>query len=58
MYRDCFDVLPVTFVIDNSDRTKVDAELNRFQLYFNTVEKHKNAGVQAVNHALTTHPNL
>jgi hypothetical protein len=58
MYKDAFDVLPITFVIDNQDRTKVDTEFNRFQLYFNTIEKHKHAGLPAVNQALSSHPNL
>ena len=59
MYRDCFDVLPLTFVIDNSDRTKVDPELTKFQMFFNTIEKHKNSGgVHAINQALQAHPNL
>jgi hypothetical protein len=58
LYRDCFDVLPMTFVIDNSDRTKVDPEFTRFQMFFNTIEKHKNNGVLAINQALQSHPNL
>lgn len=42
----------MTFVIDNSDRTKVDPEFTRFQMFFNTIEKHKHNGVQAINQAL------
>ena len=58
MYRDCFDVLPLTFVIDHSDKTKVDSEFSRFQLFFNTIEKHKLGGVAVINQALASHPNL
>jgi len=58
MYRDCFDVLPLTFVINNSDKTKVDSEFTRFQLFFNTIEKHKQSGFAVINQALASHPNL
>jgi len=49
MYRDCFDVLPLTFVINNSDKTKVDSEFKQFQLFFNTIEKHKQSSIAVIN---------
>jgi len=32
--------------------------INRFQIYFNTIDKNKALGTQAINAALTNHPNL
>lgn len=41
-HRDVFDYLPITFVIDfSTDKQIVDQNYDKFQIYFNTIEKHK-----------------
>jgi hypothetical protein len=58
-HRDVFDYLPITFVIDfSTDKQIVDQNYDKFQIYFNTIEKHKDQGIQSVNAAIATHPNL
>ena len=57
-YRDVFDAIPITFVIDTSDKTRVCPELSRFSLYFTTIERNKQHGTPGINQALLSHPNL
>jgi hypothetical protein len=48
-HRDVFDVLPITFVIDYSDKTLFDMAMDKFTIFFNTIEKNKLNGTLAVN---------
>lgn len=57
-HKDVFDLLPITFVIDYSDRHAFEQIYDRFSLYFNLIEKHKAGGHEAVNAALASHPNF
>lgn len=55
-HRDVFDYLPITFVIDfSADKTTVDQNYEKFQIYFNTIEKYKDQGIQSVNTAINAH---
>jgi len=58
-HKDVFDFLPITFVIDYSDQSsRTETILDKFTIFFNTIDKHKSSGLQQVNSALQTHPNL
>ena len=45
-HKDVFDYLPITFVIDfSADKTTVDQNYEKFQIYFNTIAKYKDQGI-------------
>lgn len=41
MQKNVFEYLPITFVIDNSDKMLFDSAFSFFNLYFNVIEKNK-----------------
>lgn len=57
-HRDVFEILPVTFVIDYAEQHVFNVMMDRFQIYFNVIDKNKALGTQAINAALAAHPNL
>jgi tubulin---tyrosine ligase len=58
MQRNCFEYLPITFVIDNSDKLLFETAFDKFQLFFNAIERHKSQDIKEINTALQGHPNL
>jgi len=53
-----FEILPITFVIDYAEQHVFNVMIQRFQMYFNTIDKNKALGTAAINTALAAHPNL
>jgi hypothetical protein len=53
-HKDVFDHLPLTFVLDNTDKSQFESHLDKFTAFFNTIEKHKAQGITAVNSAINT----
>ena len=52
MQRNCFEFLPITFVIDNSEKLLFETAFDKFTIYFNTIEKNKNNQLKDINNAL------
>ena len=50
--------MPITFVIDHAEQHSFQTNLDRFILYFNTVEKNKHLPLTQLNAAIANHPNF
>lgn len=44
-----FDILPITFVIDYANKYNFESAFDKFQVFFNIIERNKTNGIQAIN---------
>lgn len=58
MQKNVFEYLPLTFVIDNTERMQFQTQFDKFKLFFNEIERHKDKTVAEINQALQANPNL
>ena len=51
-HKSVIDYLPITYVIDFTQKSKMESALDKFTLLFNTIEKHKHLDVESLNKEL------
>ena len=57
-HKDVQNFMPITFTIDHSNKYSVDAQLEHFQICFNTIERNAQASLDGVNQQLAQLQNI